>query len=217
MPTLAKVTAMKPSFEDVEPMQKAKPVATAKRGKKNLKPNNDMWQLTITGLYGGKARTQYVEKLYKVMVTMPDRQVEKGAMHQFLRNYAPRLMPALYPDFQNLFTFDIVEATCSNPDKEANNIQVMSREALANYVTELELPIDLELYVESAELRQAIVECTSPNSRIAEAFEDNQEKRKERMGEKLQDATAALDYIQVSIENSRKLKKQALVEDNDDL
>ena len=219
--TLNAIPSGKPIYTEIEPFQ-SDVTRLAKESKANSKRrkttvNNDMWTLTIAGFYGGKANGQYAEKPYKVVITMPDKQVVKGALSQFVKNYAPHLMPKLFYDYQNLFTFEIVDAICNNEEKQAYNITVMSRASLIDFINDNELPIDLELYVDSADLRQAISECTSTNPKTADAFLMHQTQRKERMGDKMTDATAALSFIEESLANSRLLQKKAFAQTTDDL
>lgn len=205
-PKSAHSTAMSFDVEGERKPGTASPtLANRSKTKGRVKPNNDTWVFVIEGMYGGRDKNSFVEKPYKVTITMPDTQVEKGALHQFIKHYAPRMMPKIYKDYQNLFTFEIVNAVCTSSEKEATNIQVMPRDCLATFVIDNELPVELELYADADDLRHAIKECLDPKT--TDSFEANQQLRKERIGPRLVDATIALDFIQESINNSLKLNQ----------
>jgi hypothetical protein len=173
-----------------------------KRKKFKLKANNETWKFIFEGTYMGKDKNITVEKSYKVHITMPDNQVQKGATSQFLKHYVPRLMPRIYKDFISILTFEITDAVCSDPRIQAENLDVMTRAQLLAYIAESELPVETELYADAADLCQAIKECVNPKT--SETFERNQQIRKERMGDRLTDSVVALDYIDQSIADSKK-------------
>jgi hypothetical protein len=186
-----------------------------KRRRPKFKPNNEKWTFTIEGTYMGKLHNQTAQKPYRVQIIMPDNQVQKGALSQFLKHYAPRLMPRLYKDYEAPLTFEIVDADCTDPRIQAENISVMTRSQLLDYAQEMDLPIEQELYADADDLRVAIREASDPKT--SETFERNQAIRRERMGDRLTDAVVALDYFEESISMSVALNKKRMAEEAEDL
>src|ERR1700674_606583 len=123
-----------PKTAEALPVKKQKPI------------NKDKWTITWYGEMGCVKRTQYVRENYRVRVVMPDTQVQRAARSIFVKEYAPLIMPRLYKGYQNLFTWYVEEATCTNPDKEDTTLVMMPRQKLLEYIEARELPVEPELY-----------------------------------------------------------------------
>lgn len=176
------------------------------------KKKEDIWRITFDGDIGCVEKSNWVKKSYKVTVVMPDKQVQKGCRTQFLKHYAPKIMPKLYRGWESCFTFNIANATCTNEHKQANTIAVMSRDSLVEFIESNDLPVDQILYPEADDLKQAITECMNPKT--MDAFEKNQELRRERIGDSIADEIEALDYIDASIEESLQWSEHANAADD---
>jgi len=192
-----------------------KQFAAERRPKRSKAPNNDVWTFTVHGTYTGKENGLNREKVFNVIFKMPDKQVEKGALSQSLKHYAPTMLPKLYPDYQNFLTHEIVLAKCTNAEKELNTLSVMPRHALIEYIELEDLPVHPELYVDAAELRTAIEECTNPKT--SQSFTRNQDLKREKLGDKVIDATIAIDFLEQSLEESKIYRKKAFASQADDL
>ena len=188
------------------------PSATATKSVKSViksrKSNNvDKWTVVFHGLYGRLDAGQKTQKPYRVKVVIPDRIINKGPHHLFVKYYAPKLMPALYPGYDNLYTFEIESATCTDEDKERNTVSIMSREQLLAYIIDNDLPVEAELYPDSADLRQAINESTDPKSE--KGFIKNQTIRRERLGDTLVTSAETLDTVEESLQLNSTLHERA--------
>lgn len=152
----------------------------AQRLKKKQTPDNTQYQVTITGTYFSKTN---VEKPYEYTAVMEHRHIKQGALSVFKNHIAPVRMPQLYPDYVNLATHEVKKCVNTNaPEDVPDNVLVMNREEILDYIDAEEYPIAVQLYEDTDQLRQAVLDYEEE----PEAFLVNQAMLQKRKGDKME-------------------------------
>lgn len=95
---------------------------------------------------------------YEITVRMTQEMVEFNAQSIFVAVLAPVLMPQRYEDYRSLSTYHVVR-TVREDGQPITNIELLNRAELDDLVRREGLPINLALYKDDADLRQAILAC----------------------------------------------------------
>ena len=139
------------------------------------------------GAFTQDGKEGYVEKPYELTVVMTEKmfwgkqkqkvleadpkhaghviEVEKEVDAQvhgpvsIFKHYFKDHLTRKYPDFQVFKTHEIVGRTTRTDGKPVNNVNVMNRQQMVEYVEEHELPVTTSMYEDSGTLRTAIKKC----------------------------------------------------------
>lgn len=145
------------------------------------KKQSDIYLVTFRGEYlsgnteGG--RSGFVA--YETTVKMTKDMVEFNAQSIFAGVLAQTIMPKRFSDFRHLSTFNVVK-TVREDGEEITNIKLLNRGELADLVERSKLPINLALYKDDEDLRQAILSCAKDKKKFLELQKQNAPKLIER-------------------------------------
>jgi len=95
---------------------------------------------------------------YETTVRMTQEMVEFNAQSIFLAVLAPVIMPQRYEDYRSLSTYHVVR-TVREDGQPITNIKLLNRAELDDLVRREGLPINLAIYKDDEDLRQAILTC----------------------------------------------------------
>lgn len=145
------------------------------------KLKNRVYTFTFKGLYAARAEDRQEAKPYEINFKVPETAIDRGALSLFCKQNPPEdascMMARKYPDFIRLLTFEIVESSVDG--EPVDDINLMNRVDLEQYIKENELPVLVELYDSTDSLRQAVLDCETNQ----EAFETAQAKNERKLEE----------------------------------
>lgn len=135
------------------------PIKSKKLAKEDIK-----YTVTMEGSYYVREGQGLVLKPYKVKCYMSHLQLEIGdngfpkfwPSVIFKHWIAPGLMERMYPGYVSLASFYVTDAKCNAPNMLKNNILLMTRFDLEEYIEQHGLRINPILYDDDMALRQAI-------------------------------------------------------------
>lgn len=113
-------------------------------------------------------------KPYDEVVTLAQVDVDNHPIGAWAAFIAPTYMKAKYPDFIGLADFEIIGHTCSDPEREPLNLNLMTYLTMANYLQEMESPVLPHLYENVMALKDALLDCINDPT----GFLDRQERLK---------------------------------------
>lgn len=125
------------------------------------KAERAVYHIVIQGQYHCTEQGRAITKPYSVTVKMTGKHVAAGALSLFKNDVAPTVMPARYPDYQGLYTHEIVGHTVPEaPELEGQNLVLLNRTELLAFIEDEDLPIQPELFAKDTDqLRQAVMDC----------------------------------------------------------
>lgn len=117
---------------------------------------NRSYSVEMSGLYFAHSDKGSELKKYVEQFNIDDEIIkETGVKSSFARFWAPEYMPDKYPDYIALSTFFVTN--CSADDGEpVTNIELMNHVMILEHIDEEGYDIDVELYFDDDELREAI-------------------------------------------------------------
>lgn len=130
---------------------------------KTTAKTNRIYSVTIKGRYYAVAGPHVTEELeYEETFNIDDETIAlNGVRSTFVKYFATaEYMTAKYPKFVGFATFHIKNSEAQDGEP-ITNIELMNREMLDEFIEEEELDIDINLYEEAEELRNAIRLCES--------------------------------------------------------
>jgi hypothetical protein len=142
-----------------------------------------VYEVTVSGHYFGGENGQNLLKPYRVTLNMGQEHIEAGTLSVFKNQFAPKAMPAQYPDYTGLATHYL--DSCINkadPEQVPTDPALMNLGQLTALIEQNEMPVTIGLYADESELRQAIVECIEDE----DAFRKQQDKRQELRGKSVE-------------------------------
>lgn len=153
--------------------------------KKAKLKDDAVYRVTMHGRYFATTQEgNIVEKPYEIECRMDKQMVDRGVHGRFRKHIAPDLMPTKYPDFSGLHTYDVKECV-DESGEEIEDIRLMSRDELLNYIEEEELPINQVLYGDDSTLRDAIKDCEDDEEGFLKSQKFMEEKRSDEIQSKL--------------------------------
>lgn len=123
-----------------------------------------IYTLHFEGLFYARGEHGNSEVPYNVKFKATHKQIESLRPTAIFKHYvAGKLMPRLYknytePNGKLLATMNLVDAECTVPEMLENNIYLMNKEQLEDYIDEKSMPINKRLYRDYSELQQAIID-----------------------------------------------------------
>lgn len=139
------------------------------------KTRNRIYTFVIKGLYAAQVEDRQESKPFEMTFKCPESRLEEGPLSLFCKDHAPEFMPRKYPDYIRLVTHEIVESSVDG--EPVDDIRVMNRVDLEQYVKENELPVLVEIYTDCDSLRQAVMDCEEDEAAFV-AKQDKHGKRK---------------------------------------
>lgn len=141
-----------------------------------------IYEVTIAGQYYGFNGGKKSISNYEVTVKLDGNAKELGFLSVARNKILPRALQARYPDYKRFRTHHIMNVVdLTNNGAPVKEIGLMNRKQICAWVTSRKLPIELDLYPEVSDLRQA-VKAFRDNK---ELFLKNQATRQERYGPEL--------------------------------
>ena len=153
---------------------KEKPLKLSKADRDKTK-----YFITMSGLYFSRSTDGITEEPYELKFIMTHKQTETLIPQAFFKHdrEVQTVMKSKYPNFLGRFsTFHVVKAECERPELLADNIHLLNRLELEEYVEDNDLPIEVQLHDDAEQLRQAIKDYKKDK----EGFEKQQELLKKR-------------------------------------
>jgi len=102
---------------------------------------------------------------YETTVRMSEAMVDFNSQSIFAGVLAPTIMPQRYPDYRSLSTFEVVK-TVREDGAPITNIKQLNRAELESLVVREKLPINLAIFKDSEDLRQAILNCAKDKTKF---------------------------------------------------
>lgn len=121
-----------------------------------------IYTITMRGTFFAKGENGSILEPYEVVFPMGKKQLEQLKPTAFFRQHVAGLvMPRKYPNYQanngsQLAEFYVAHSTCSVPEMLSEEIDLLTRTGLITYIEERGLPIEIYLYDDDMQLRQAI-------------------------------------------------------------
>lgn len=148
--------------KDAPVQTKSKPETAPTPIQSPPKQQSNLYLVTFRGQYlngnTDAGRSGFVN--YETTVKMTEQMVEFNAQSIFAAVLAPVVMPQRYDDFRHLSTFHVVK-TVREDGKQISNIKLLCRAELEDLVRREKLPVNLAVYKDDEDLRQAILLCGS--------------------------------------------------------
>jgi hypothetical protein len=143
-----------------------------------------VYEVTIEGEYHAHTKDGNVLKPYSVSIKLGEEHKQAGFLSVFKNLVAGKVMKQKYPDYADgLYTHRLVKVVdLSDPESIPKDPSLMNLAQLTAFIQHNELPVQIGLYKDEDELRQAVIECLEDE----EVFTQNQEKRKEVRGRDLE-------------------------------
>lgn len=174
--------------------------------KKKQADQQTIYRVTIKGLAKVSIGKDVALEPYEVTVRMNEAMIQNGPLSSWRNYLAPKLLPKIIPHFQRVRTQEIIDAVREDGEP-IDNINVMSFSQLAEYVDLAELPVNVDIYNDAGELRDAIKQCQENE----EAFTMSQKRLALRRGPEVQFQQSAeelnADFV-LSL-NEKKVEKPA--------
>lgn len=122
------------------------------------KASNLEHTVTIEGLYFCSNAGKTEERPYKETVVMTEEMRQAGILHVWVKYFAPKIMPAKYPGYTSLATHNLVAHVPSDESIAKDDINLMVRSQLLDFIKREQYPIEEGLYKDDGALRQAIAD-----------------------------------------------------------
>lgn len=133
-------------------------VETPKNTKRKDAINDTVYTIKFGGNYFANDVDGLTQKAYTLTVKMKHEHVNKeGAKSVFKNVIAPKLMPQKYPDYVSLATYHILASECDRPELLEGNLKLLTTDGLLSYIENEELDINVHLYDNEDDLRNAII------------------------------------------------------------
>lgn len=138
------------------------------------------YEITFEGDYFAAAKGGLELRPYNVTLTMNEEHRQAGFLSVFKNVAAPALMRKKYPDYADALATHRVVAIkdLAQPDLVIDDPKLMTFAEVIAFVSKNALPVNLTLYKDEDELKQAVVECLEDE----DAFVEAQSKRQEVKG-----------------------------------
>lgn len=128
-------------------------------------------KVTVHGLYSasGAENGKLFQRPYELTFLVRDEQHKKdGALSLFKHCIAEKALKRTDPHYVGLLTHDIKE-TQSGDHELPTDISLMNRAHLLSYIEQEELEVHAELYDDTADLQQAVMDCENDPASFAKA------------------------------------------------
>lgn len=128
-----------------------------------------VYSITFTGQYRGVSEEgNPALKNFEIVFRMTERQKEKYSALGVLKHFGKNVMLAKYPDFQSLAKWKVANCLVEGKEDEVpDDLDLMNRDELLQYIEDYELQIDSMLFPEDGQLRQAIKDCNEDPAQFA--------------------------------------------------
>jgi len=146
--------------------------------------------ITVSGLANVEQDGTQKRVPYSLRSKINGVHVKAGALHTFVKYIAPVEMPKHFPGYNSLATHELTGVECpANPDYITSNPSLLANDKLHQFIEDNDLPIQVELYDDYGQLRQAILECLEDE----QSFEKNQDMLRAKRGPTVQLRRMALE------------------------
>lgn len=163
-----------------------------------------IYEVTIAGQYYGFNGGKKSISNYEVTVKLDGNAKELGFLSVARNKILPRALQARYPDYKRFRTHHIMNVVdLTNNGAPVKEIGLMNRKQICAWVTSRKLPIELDLYPEVSDLRQA-VKAFRDNK---ELFLKNQATRQERYGPELK-TMRAIDELNPDLDKQNSTSSE---------
>lgn len=192
----------------------------ALRQRKALRKNEGRrYLVTIAGQLEYKEDNVEKRANYEETVLMDHEQVAEGPVSQFMKHYAPEIFPAKIEGFKRVETHHIVKSVdADDEDAPIEDLNLMNREMLIDYIENEELEIDPSLCEDAESIRQAITDYEDNPEAFLKAQAAKKEKRgadivlkskaKELMRLQRESATANKPIEKKAVPSVKKIKNE---------
>lgn len=117
----------------------------------------NIYEVTVEGHFVCNKGTKVELEPYRETARCNDRHRDAGFLSVFKNHILPEVLPKKHPGYTGLYTHNLVSVVnLTNPNAAINDPDLMSLEELVGFVKSADLPLELGLYQDAADLRQAI-------------------------------------------------------------
>ncbi len=144
--------------------------------------NKDLYEVRVSGTYYGNNGGMKVTESYDETFTMNE-EAKKFGFLSAIRNFLlEERLKGKYKNYKRFRTHYITDVTnITSPGKPVMELALMNRAQVVKYIKQKDLPINIDLYPEISDLRQAVKSYHEGK----ETFLEYQEKRMKSKGTRL--------------------------------